>query len=186
MTQPDPTAAVWIDGDPLMEAIASTLWEHCARDDKDMPQAVCDDPRTIAAWAAAAMRSWQSAELARAQAEAHQYRTALQGVARRAAVLLASVDRADVLRELADLAEGCDGHLTKQELRRMAREADRSAAELRRVAAETREVVHGCPPDGSGLTPCCGRTPFELPRTDRMSTDPAAVTCTPPAGGAPS
>lgn len=41
------------------------------------------------------------------------------------------------------------------------------------------EAVHACPPDGSGLTPCCGRTPFELPRTDRMSTDPAAVTCAP-------
>jgi hypothetical protein len=47
------------------------------------------------------------------------------------------------------------------------------------------EVVHGCPPDGSGLTPCCGRTPFELPRTDRMSTSPDAVTCTGTAGGAP-
>lgn len=42
-----------------------------------------------------------------------------------------------------------------------------------------REVVHGCPPDGSGLTPCCGRTPFELPRTDRISSE-APVTC---AGG---
>jgi len=38
------------------------------------------------------------------------------------------------------------------------------------------EVVHGCPPDGSGLTPCCGRTPFELPRTDRISSE-APVTC---------
>jgi hypothetical protein len=40
-----------------------------------------------------------------------------------------------------------------------------------------REVVHACPPPGSGLTPCCGRTPFELLRTDRMSADQAAVTC---------
>jgi hypothetical protein len=39
------------------------------------------------------------------------------------------------------------------------------------------ETVHGCPPDGSGVTPCCGRTPFELPRTDRMTRDPNAVTC---------
>lgn len=44
-----------------------------------------------------------------------------------------------------------------------------------------REVVHACPPPGSGLTPCCGRTPFELLRTDRMSGDPAAVTCCPAA-----
>jgi hypothetical protein len=39
------------------------------------------------------------------------------------------------------------------------------------------ETVHACPPDGAGVTPCCGRTPFELPRTDRMSTDSALVTC---------
>jgi hypothetical protein len=38
-------------------------------------------------------------------------------------------------------------------------------------------TVHACPPPGSGLTPCCGRTPFELPPTDRMSLDPTAVTC---------
>jgi hypothetical protein len=42
-----------------------------------------------------------------------------------------------------------------------------------------REVVHACPPRGAGLTPCCWRTPFELLRTDRMSADPAAVTCRP-------
>jgi hypothetical protein len=40
-----------------------------------------------------------------------------------------------------------------------------------------RELVHGCPSDGSGLTPCCGRTPFELPPTDRITSNPAAVTC---------
>jgi len=45
------------------------------------------------------------------------------------------------------------------------------------------ETVHGCPPDGSGLTPCCGRTPFELPLTDRISSE-APVTCPGPAGGA--
>jgi hypothetical protein len=40
-------------------------------------------------------------------------------------------------------------------------------------------VVHMCPPDGSGLMPCCGRTPFEAPHTDRITTDGAAVTCKP-------
>ena len=39
------------------------------------------------------------------------------------------------------------------------------------------EIVHACPPDGGGLTPCCGKTPFELPRTDRMTLDPSLVTC---------
>lgn len=39
------------------------------------------------------------------------------------------------------------------------------------------EVVHQCPPEGSGVTPCCGCTPFELAH-DRVATDPALVTCT--------
>lgn len=39
------------------------------------------------------------------------------------------------------------------------------------------ETVHRCPPEGQGLTPCCGRTPFELPRTHRMTLDPELVTC---------
>ena len=38
-------------------------------------------------------------------------------------------------------------------------------------------TVHACPPDGLGLMPCCGRTPFEVPRTDRLTLDPALVTC---------
>ncbi|MCX3059572.1 hypothetical protein [Streptomyces beihaiensis] len=49
-------------------------------------------------------------------------------------------------------------------------------------AGETQqdEVVHACPPDGSGLTPCCGLSPFELPLTDRISSE-ETVTCTGPA-----
>jgi hypothetical protein len=40
------------------------------------------------------------------------------------------------------------------------------------------EVTHACPPDdGGGLMPCCGLTPFEVPRTDRMTLDPELVTC---------
>jgi len=41
-----------------------------------------------------------------------------------------------------------------------------------------RETVHACPPEGKGFTPCCGRTPFDLPRTDRMTLDSSLVTCT--------
>lgn len=37
-------------------------------------------------------------------------------------------------------------------------------------------VVHACPPGGSGLTPCCGRTPFEMTR-EVISRDPKLVTC---------
>ncbi|MFI2349728.1 hypothetical protein ACH492_22275 [Streptomyces sp. NPDC019443] len=39
------------------------------------------------------------------------------------------------------------------------------------------ETIHACPPNGSGVMPCCRKTPFEAPPTDRMSDDPAAVTC---------
>jgi hypothetical protein len=46
-------------------------------------------------------------------------------------------------------------------------------------AAEGRygKVVHQTPPDGSGTMPCCGSTPFEVPRWHRMATDPTLVTC---------
>lgn len=56
-------------------------------------------------------------------------------------------------------------------------------ADTHQPAAETQqagglaEVAHGCPPDGSGLTPCCGLPPFELPLTDRISSE-APTTCT--------
>lgn len=39
------------------------------------------------------------------------------------------------------------------------------------------EVVHQCPPQGSGVTPCCDRVVLELPRTDRLAVDPVLVTC---------
>lgn len=39
------------------------------------------------------------------------------------------------------------------------------------------EITHACPPEGSGLTPCCGRSPFELPMTDRMTLEPELVNC---------
>lgn len=41
---------------------------------------------------------------------------------------------------------------------------------------ERAETIHGVPPDGTGLTPCCGRTPFDLPLTDRISSE-APITC---------
>lgn len=82
MTDTTPPA-VWVDGDPLMEAIAAAVWEHCARDDEDMPQAVCDDPRNIAAVAAAVVRA-------------------------AAAVPVPAADRATVLEEAADAVFALD------------------------------------------------------------------------------
>ena len=39
------------------------------------------------------------------------------------------------------------------------------------------ETTHLCPPGDSALTPCCGKSPFELPKTDRLTEDPKLVTC---------
>jgi hypothetical protein len=99
------------------------------------------------------------------------------------AVLPASTGRADVLREAADrldtmLAQLFPAWPTEPKHSPGVRSWREATAELRRMADETPqpETVHGCPPDGSGLTPCCGRTPFELPLGDRISSE-ATVTC---------
>lgn len=40
------------------------------------------------------------------------------------------------------------------------------------------EVIHKCPSEGNGgVMPCCGMTPFEVPRWHRLTLDPAAVSC---------
>lgn len=39
------------------------------------------------------------------------------------------------------------------------------------------EIVHACPPGSSGVTPCCGRTPFELDPRSRMTIRAELVTC---------
>jgi hypothetical protein len=51
------------------------------------------------------------------------------------------------------------------------------AAEPRRRVATSGEIVHLAPPDNQALMPCCGRTPFELSNTDRLTLDPELVTC---------
>jgi hypothetical protein len=51
--------AVWVDGDPLMEAIAAAVWEHC--DTSGGHSIVTDDPRNIAAVAAHVARAVSSA-----------------------------------------------------------------------------------------------------------------------------
>lgn len=50
----NPPAFEWIDGDPLMEAIAATIWDHCRTEGTSL---IVDDPRNIAAVAAAVTRA---------------------------------------------------------------------------------------------------------------------------------
>jgi len=49
-------------------------------------------------------------------------------------------------------------------------------ARARGVPIDYLELVHACPPGGSSVTPCCGRSPFEM-LADRMTLDAALVTC---------
>jgi len=37
--------------------------------------------------------------------------------------------------------------------------------------------VHAVPPHGSANTPCCDRSPFDLPAADRITVNAAEVTC---------
>jgi hypothetical protein len=50
----DAIPGAWKDGDPLMEAVASALWEHCGTEGTSD---VVDDPRNIAATAVAVART---------------------------------------------------------------------------------------------------------------------------------
>jgi len=51
------------------------------------------------------------------------------------------------------------------------------AQALKRISDQLDHLTHACPPDGSGVMPCCGKTPFEVPPTDRITQDPNLVTC---------
>lgn len=51
-----------------------------------------------------------------------------------------------------------------------------------RGLVELAAVTHHGPPTGVGLTGCCGKTPFELPRSDRLTVNGEDVTCR---GGVP-
>lgn len=41
----------------------------------------------------------------------------------------------------------------------------------------TREVVHAAPPNNLSLMPCCGLSPFDVPRWHCMTIVDALVTC---------
>lgn len=85
----------------------------------------------------------------------------------------------------ADAGDPAGGRLThkgEDDLTGLSAEDTDTLSAIRAINAEhlvpTNEPpVHMCPPDGGdGLMPCCGDTPFEH-RADRMTLDPALVTC---------
>lgn len=55
--------------------------------------------------------------------------------------------------------------------------AELAAYQVGHEAAAAGSLTHACPPSGSGIMPCCGRTPFDVPRYDRMTLEPSRVTC---------
>jgi len=56
-------------------------------------------------------------------------------------------------------------------------EATNGGAEVHVHYIQEGAVIHQCPPDGVYLMPCCNISPLERLQ-DRMSVDPANVTCT--------
>lgn len=50
-------------------------------------------------------------------------------------------------------------------------------AAVDRIVAVEMSPTHACPRGSDRLTPCCGRSPFDLPSTDRITLEPANVTC---------
>ena len=61
------------------------------------------------------------------------------------------------------------------------RAAERTYPELDTPPVETvvhAETTHAAPVGDLADCPCCGRSPFELPRTDRLTSDDTEVTCT--------
>jgi hypothetical protein len=56
---------------------------------------------------------------------------------------------------------------------------DEQAQEKRNQAAVELGIstIHLCPPEGKGLFPCCGKTPFEVPGYDRVTLSKRSVTC---------
>lgn len=94
-----------------------------------------------------------------------------------------------MLRDALDQAEARGYATAVAELRGVVQRTGSPAAQwaaeyLEAVGPGTdetvREVVHRCPLPGAGTTPCCGRTPFELDVTSRLTEDDALVTCSRP------
>jgi hypothetical protein len=78
-----------------------------------------------------------------------------------------------------DWIDDWDAHWAELAVAIVQPELDRLRAELEQTRQQLTAlgVVHACPPGNSALTPCCGRTPFELARTDRLTYEQAEITC---------
>lgn len=86
------------------------------------------------------------------------------------------------------MAEANSQRLNRQSIERLEqRQAEEPPADVQIPAPGTFPIgkVHAIPPEGSGLMPCCGLTPFEADRGDQMTAEPTLITCPGPACGCP-
>ncbi|MEV6074953.1 hypothetical protein AB0L80_07580 [Streptomyces sp. NPDC052069] len=151
---PNTTPAVWSDGDPLMEAVASAVWEQCRTENS----IVVDDPRNIAAVAATVARQLLGTTTAAAE-ETHFVtddsddpehtddcpgcEPAPPAPADRAAILRDAADHLDASERLRDLT---DDHM---------HDVNAAANELRRLAGEVAAGVQQTTEDEAELATQC-------------------------------
>ncbi len=115
---------------------------------------------------------WECADLARADLE----RLMAGGLDAAHALVAAVMPEGDIA-----LSDGCHRYAVGRDLGFASLPVEfRSYEECfeapYRMAAT--DVTHACPPEGGdGLMPCCGLTPFEVSRWDRITLDPGLVTC---------
>lgn len=69
------------------------------------------------------------------------------------------------------------GYAVLEKMGKALEDAHRAFLELSAHVVGAGVPVHAVPPPGSGLMPCCKKTPFEVSGTDRMTNDPDKVTC---------
>lgn len=87
--------------------------------------------------------------------------------------------RASVAKVISEFDRLADIFLGKDEKTRgPGRESLEELILRNREAAGAPEIVHLSPTAGSPYTVCCSRSPFDIPRTDRLTEDPGLVTCT--------
>lgn len=145
----DAVPGAWVDSDPLMEAIAAAVWEHCGTEGTSL---VVDDPRNIAGTATAVARRFVDAE----QAGQRAYEQRLREQHDR--------DVAELIRLRACIAE-----LERPAVEAKRNEVRDSYAELVAAAEETKDF------EGAFDVQCRLREREEQWKAEDAATVPAAV-----------
>jgi hypothetical protein len=182
-TDPTPTPAAWIDGDPLMEAIAAAVWKQCRT---EHPSSVVDDPRNIAAVAASVARAAVSAVApatdraaapVKQRADCTELEWAVQERARFERLYTRETVRADLAEQRADTAAR-DAGIYQKRLERLGEgytEQRKRAEAMERAMESTAAdaLAHrGCHRDLMAQCPRAERAEAEV---ERLRADRAAA-----------